>query len=109
MWIFRVLREEDRLYNTIHINPHLLTDGGFTFKSDKIFSAIYRIRDRIHDPFIEALYLVILYLVLYFVFFDSRELFSTDYNFFRVSYSNIVMLSIFFFILLRQSSYLINI
>ena len=102
MWCYRALREENRFGHQISINPFLNSESIFLFKTPKMFSMLYRIRDRFHDPLTETVF------IFFFIFFisiictDLRSNLYLNFDFFKDQYS-IVFIILFLFV--RQSSY----
>ena len=102
MWCYRALREESRFGQQISINPFLNSESIFLFKSPKMFSLLYRIRERFHDPLTESIF------IFFFIFFisiictDLRSNLYLNFDFFKDQYS---IIFIILFLIVRQSSY----
>ncbi len=107
MYLFRALREDQRLITKFPTDPFSVRTDPFAFQTGRHFAVLFNFFRKHHSSGIEALSLFSLTTFLAILLLDSRELFfMAEGGFGLLSFLPTSCVYVcFFFFLLRQSSY----
>lgn len=105
LFTFRALREDQRFFNNIVVDPFKFSGEPTTFKSPRRVSIVYRFFDRVFNPILEHIFIIFLFIFFYIYFGGNelRDLVNIPFLFSNVS--NFCQFFLFIFFFFRQSSY----
>lgn len=107
LFTFRSLREDQRFFNGIGVDPFKFMGDNSSFRVRRGVSIVFRIFDSVFNPYAEHVYFISLIFYLCFLVgnFNFCEFYDKFFIFYSINYSSLVKFVIFIFLFFRQSTY----